>query len=246
MHSVKSLTFDNVEQEQEVFGFYFSDPSPKDIAHLLKDLLDDLGSRFAKAGLPFTSRKIAIRGRKKFSATARLISEFQSVFPVAINREITVQLAHFVDSRSLGMAHLTFARSTSGSPFGENAQMLSGAIGATVGVLGWTDLINFWLGLADQSGCDWAVFGEPLGSRKIGRCTVGYGDGLVTSAAACEAVFEVTGLDPREVFRSVPVGKTRVALFRDLAKGTDDPTWSDTISLLAEYVMKRPSGSEAC
>ncbi len=46
--------------------------------------------------LPLISRKVAILGRggKKFSVTARFASEFESAFPSAIDREVTVELAH--------------------------------------------------------------------------------------------------------------------------------------------------------
>jgi hypothetical protein len=243
---MKSLIFDGVEQEQEVICLYFLKPKPIDIALLFKQFLDDLGARFLVSDLPLTSRKVAILGRggKKFSATARFASEFESAFPTVIDREVTVQLAHFQDSRNLGMADLRFSRATSGSPFGPEAQVFVGVVGATVGVVDWSSLEHYWASLADQSGCDWADFGQPSANRTVGNCVVGVADGLVVSTLACESVFGATGVDPREAFRSYPVGESRVALFRDPAHGQDDSAWSDTVALLAGYLVKQTFPSE--
>ena len=109
---------------------------------------------------------------------------------------------------------------------------------ATANVVDWSDLEVFWTGLADRSGCDWAVFGQPFANRTVGRCVIGIGEGLVTSTLACESVLEATGMDPRNAFRSFPVGETRVALFRDPANPEDDHAWLDAVSLLAEYLVK--------
>lgn len=237
---MKSLLFDGVEQEQEVVCFYFLTPTPTAIATLFTEFLDDLGNRFLSAGLSLTSRKIAILGRggKKFSATARLISEFRSVFHGALNREITAQLAHFRDPQNLGMSDLRFSRATSGSPLGSEAQVFVGVVGATVGVVDWSDLEVFWVGLVDRSGCDWAVFGQPFANRTVGQCVIGIADGVVTSNLACESVFGATGIDPRKTFRSYSVGESRIALFRDPAQSEGDSEWLDVVSLLAEHLMK--------
>lgn len=237
---MKSIIFDGVEQEQEVICLYFLKPKPIDIALLFKQFLDDLGDRFLVRNLPLTSRKVAILGRggKKFSATARFAPEFESVFPGAMDREVTSQLAHFRDSHHFGMADLRFSRATSGSPFGPEAQVFVGVVGATAGVVDWSSLERFWVGLVDQSGCDWAVFGQPFANRTVGKCVIGIGDALVTSTSACDSVFGETGVDPRETFRSFAVGESRVALFRDLARDLDDPAWPDAVSLLAKYLIK--------
>jgi hypothetical protein len=243
---MKSIIFDGVEQEQEVICLYFLKPKPIDIALLFKHCLDDLGDRFLVRNLPLTSRKVAILGRggKKFSATARFAPEFESVFPGAMDREVTVQLAHFRDSHHFGMADLRFSRATSGSPFGPEAQVFVGIVGATAGVVDWSSLERFWVGLVDQTGCDWADFGQPFANRTVGNCVVGVADGLVISTLACESVFGATGVDPREAFRSYPVGESRVALFRDPAQGQDDSAWSDTVALLAGYLVKQAFPSE--
>lgn len=237
---MKSLLFDGVEQEQEVVCFYFLTPPPTAIATLFTEFLDDLGNRFSSAGLSLTSRKIAILGRggKKFSATARLIPEFRSLFHGDLNREITAQLAHFRDPQNLGMSDLRFSRATSGSPLGSEAQVFVAVVGATADILDWPDVERFWAQLADESGCDWAVFGQPFANRTVGRCVIGIADGVVTSNLACESVLEATRIDPRKIGRSFSVGESRIALFRDTAQPEGDSEWLDVVSLLAEHLMK--------
>jgi hypothetical protein len=233
------LMADGVEQEQVIFSYFFNDPEQLRIARIFATLLDDLGKRYLTAGFPLSSRKIAILGRggKKFSALTRIKTEFQAAFPGAINRDVTAQLSHFRDGKNFGVAQLFFIRSTLGSPL-PDARILACSILATVRAVDWSNLESWWAGLAEQSGCDWGVLGQPFANRTVGKCVVHIGDGLVTTVGACESVFSATGIDPRTAFRSFVVGETRVALFRDPNQAEDEPSWLETVSLLAERIME--------
>ena len=113
---------------------------------------------------------------------------------------------------------------------------------ATAHVVDWSNIEAVWARLADESECDWAVFGQPFANRIVGKCVIHIGDGLITSSLACEAVLSLTGMNPRIAFRSFVVGETRVALFRDPDQPEGDSEWLDVVALLAEQLMKIGQG----